>query len=138
VSRFVRTSSLVIAASLVTAAAAAGCGGGDEPARPDPAAQVRSSATAYLQALEQRRWGRACTLMTRAARAELAGADGGSCAQALAGGAALPPDQLGNARRSVPGADVRVAGATASIGPLGELPAPLRLQRVGGRWLVAG
>ncbi|MDX6722445.1 MAG: hypothetical protein QOD73_849 [Solirubrobacteraceae bacterium] len=115
----------------------AGCGGGDRPA-PAPADAVRAGAAAYLRALEDGRWDRACARMTGAARREIADAAGASCPRALAGGAALPRDQVATARREVPGADVRIDGATASIGPLGGLPAPLRLQRVGGRWLVSG
>jgi len=33
---------------------------------------------------------------------------------------------------------VRIRGAAASLGPLGPAQRALRLQRVGGRWLVAG
>jgi hypothetical protein len=59
-------------------------------------------------------------------------------ALALAGGAALPPDQLAAAGREVAGAQVRVRGKAATIGPLGALPQPLRLERVADHWLVAG
>ena len=99
---------------------------------------MRASTAAYLRALQDRRWARACGLMTTAARRDIEDAAGAPCATALAGGAALGADELATAAREVAGADVRVDGAAATIGPLGGQPQPLRLRRVGGRWLVAG
>jgi hypothetical protein len=125
------------AVGLVTAFVQASCGGGGEADRPTQAERVRAATSAYLQALREERWTRACRLMTSDARRELGDA-GGSCAASLAGGAALSPDELGAAGREVAGARVRVRGRTAAIGPLGSLPQRLRLERVGGRWLIAG
>jgi hypothetical protein len=75
--------------------------------------------------------------MTAGARRDLADAAGAPCARALANGAALPADELASARREVAGADVRIRGAAASIGPLGTAQQALRLRRAGERWLVA-
>lgn len=105
---------------------------------PAPADRVRDAAAAYLHALQQGRWARACALMTPAARRAFAEAAGTRCPRALAGGATLPAEQLATAARAVAGADVRVRGAVASIGPVAALPEPLRLRRVDGRWLIAG
>jgi len=76
--------------------------------------------------------------MTAAARRDLADAAGAPCPRALAAGGADAAEELASARREVPGADVRVRGTAASIGPLGTAQQSLRLERVGGRWLVAG
>ena len=99
--------------------------------------QVRAATSTYLRALEDARWARACGLMTTTARLELK-AVRGSCVEALARGGALPPEQLASAGREVAGAPVRVRGTSAAVGPLGSFPEPLRLERVGGRWLVDG
>jgi hypothetical protein len=122
---------------LLAVLALAGCGGdSDRDTRTDA---VRDAALAYVQALKDGRWGRACRLMTDAARRELVGdAASESCAGALEGGGALPEDQLASAGREVAGARVRIRGTGATIGPLGAFPQPLRLERVAGRWLVAG
>jgi hypothetical protein len=114
----------------------AGCGGGSSDAR-GPEDQVRDAAAAYLSALEKGSWARACRMMTAGARADL-GRTGGSCARTLERGAGLNGEERATAAREVPGARVRVSGATATIGPLGAFPEPLRLKRVGGSWLVAG
>ncbi len=115
----------------------AGCGG-DEPSQPEPADRVRAAAEDYLGALAARDWARACRLMTASARRELADAAGAPCPDALADGAADAESELESARREVPGAEVRIRGATASLGPLGTAAQDLRLERVGGRWLVGG
>jgi hypothetical protein len=125
------------AALLAAALALAGCGGGDPP-RATPEDGVRAAANAYLGALAARDWEHACGLMTPAARRDLMDATGASCPRALAAGGAEGAEELASARREVPGADVRIRGAAAALGPLGSAQQPLRLQRVGGRWLVAG
>jgi hypothetical protein len=124
---------LALAAALGLAACGGGSGGS---APPTPADQVRAAADAYLGALSARDWVRACHSMTPRARRDLADAAGTSCARALAEGASAAEDPQ-SARREVPGAVVRVRGAAASIGPFGASQQPLRLRRVGGRWLVA-
>jgi hypothetical protein len=63
---------------------------------------------------------------------------GTACPDALAAGGVLPPEALRNIARELRGAKVQVRGDTATIGPLGALPQPLRLRRQDGRWLVAG
>jgi hypothetical protein len=131
----VRPASAATVAAL--AVAIAGCGGADPP-RATPADGVRAAVRAYLGALATRDWQRACRLMTPAARRDLADAAGAPCARALAAGGAEAADELASARRQVAGADVRIRGAAASVGPLGGAQAQLRLRRVGGRWLVAG
>ena len=130
-----RSARSLLAAGLAAVAAHAGCGGGDEG--PAPGDRVRDATSVYLRALEHERWARACALMTHTARREL-GAAGGSCVRALRGGAALTTDQLASADREVAGATVRIRGRTAAIGPLGDFPRRLRLERVGGRWLIDG
>jgi hypothetical protein len=115
-----------------------GCGSGAEPAQDGPDDQVRGAVSAYLRMLEGGQWTRACRAMTRRARRELEGVTGASCARALAKGVALPRDELAAVGRQVPGARVRVDGATATVGPFEGLGRPLRLERVEGRWLVAG
>jgi hypothetical protein len=127
-----RRSAVALLAAL--ALAAAGCGSGD-PA-PDPAAAVRAAATTYVQALLDGRWADACARMTPAARAAVA-ADGRSCARALRA-AALPRAELATAKRLIPGAPVRIEGERATLGPVGDLPRPLRFARgPGGGWLAA-
>jgi hypothetical protein len=123
--------------TLLTAFILCGCGG-DEGRRTEPADRVRDAARAYLSALEARDWTRTCGLLTASARREIAAAADARCRRALAGGAALPPEQAATGRREVAGAEVRIRGAEATIGPLGGLPRPLRLRRVQGRWLIAG
>jgi len=76
--------------------------------------------------------------MTPAARRDLADAAGVACPRALAAGGAEGAEELASAQREVAGADVRIRGTAASIGPLGTAQQPLRLERVGGRWLVVG
>jgi hypothetical protein len=92
----------------------------------------------YLGALAAHDWSRACRLMTPAARRDLADAAGAPCPRALAAGGAEAGAELASARRELAGADVRVRGATATVGPLGTAQRDLRLRRVGGRWLVSG
>jgi hypothetical protein len=117
--------------------ALAGCGGSDRP-KATPADGVRAAVRAYLGALAAHDWARACRLMTPGARSELADTADVPCARALAAGGAEAGDELASARREVAGADVRISGAAASLGPLGPAQQALRLRRVGGRWLVAG
>jgi hypothetical protein len=97
---------------------------------------VRAAADAYLGALQAGDWARACRLMTDAARLEVADATGGTCAEALADGAAGAAAELESARRELPGVDVRLRGASATLGPLGTAQGDLRLRRTNGRWLV--
>ena len=120
---------------MTAAAVIAGCGGSDRPGA-TPSDGVRSAVGAYIGALSARDWSRACGLMTAAARRDLADAAGVPCARALASGAA--PEELASARREVAGADVRIRGAAATVGPLGTAQQSLRLRRVGARWLVDG
>jgi hypothetical protein len=72
--------------------------------------------------------------MTPAARRDLADAAGLPCARALAAGAA--PEELASAQREIAGAHVQIRGAAATLGPLGTAQQPVRLRKVGGRWLV--
>jgi hypothetical protein len=113
------------------------CGGRSTPDRTTPAERVRAAAGAYLGALAAHEWSRACRLMTPGGRRDLADAAGRPCPQALAAGASSAED-VASARREVPGAVVRIRGPAASIGPFGASQQALRLQRVGGRWLVSG
>jgi hypothetical protein len=129
--------SRAVAAVLLAAAGVGACGGADRP-RATPEAAVRASVARYLRTMADRRWARACSLMTAGARRDVAAAAGAPCARALADGAALDGDELATAARAVDGADVRIDGAVATVGPLGGLAVPLRLRRVGGRWLVDG
>jgi len=114
-----------------------GCGGGDH-ARTTPADGVRAAVRAYLGALARQDFAGACRLMTPAARRDLADAAGAPCARALAAGSGDAAEALASARREVAGANVRIRGAAASLGPLGPAQRALRLRRVDGRWLVAG
>jgi hypothetical protein len=126
-----------LAAPALAVLALAGCGGSDRP-RAAPEDGVRASVRAYLGALQAGDWARACRLMTAAARRDLEDAAGAPCGRALSAGAALAPDEIATAAREVPGADVRISGDAATVGPLADAPQPLRLRRVGGRWLIAG
>jgi hypothetical protein len=99
---------------------------------------VRAAVRAYLGALGARDWPRACRLMSPAARRDLADAAGAPCSRALAASGAEGAAELASAGREVAGADVRIRGATATVGPLGTAQRDLRLRRVGGHWLVAG
>jgi len=119
---------------LAACAVLAACGGEDPP--PDPADAVRRAAEDFVGALRAERWDDACARMTAGARAAVADGRSG-CASALARGGALPPDALGTVARLLPGAAVAVDGARARVGPVGDLPAPLRLVRRDGRWLVS-
>jgi hypothetical protein len=132
-----RAAAATVIAALALAFAVAGCGGDDHP-RATPTDGVRAAVRAYLGALQGRDWTRACRLMTATARRDIEDAAGTECAQALASGAALGADEIATAEREVAGAGVRIRGAVATVGPLGSAQQPLRLQRVGGRWLVAG
>jgi ketosteroid isomerase-like protein len=124
-------------AALAGALALAGCGGGDR-SRDTAADRVRAAVRAYLGALAAGDWDRACRLMTVDAQREVADAAGGPCGRALASGAAEGAEELASAQREVAGAEVRISGASATVGPLGAAQQDLRLQRVGGRWLVGG
>ena len=124
----------LLLAVLVLPGLAAGCGGDDPP--PDPADAVRETAAAFVGALRAERWADACRLMTVAARTAIAG-ERGRCPQAFREGAALPPSELGTIARQLPGAPVRITGVKAALGPVGDTPQPLRLERSDGRWLIA-
>jgi hypothetical protein len=126
------------AGALAAATLVAGCGGGDGHRPPAPERAVRAAATAYLGALAAGEFPRACRMMTAAARRELADAAGTTCAQALRAGAGQAAEDLASVRREVDGADIRVRGANATIGPFGAAQQPLRLVREQGRWRVAG
>jgi hypothetical protein len=128
-----RVAAATLAAAL--ALAPAGCGGGGR-ARTTPADGVRAAVRTYLGALVRQDWARACGLMTPAARRDVADAAGAPCPRALAAGAQAA-EELASAQREVAGADVRIRGAAASLGPIGPAQQALRLRRVGGRWLVA-
>jgi hypothetical protein len=127
------------AASMAAALALAlgACGGSDRPVA-TPADGVRAAVRGYLGALARHDWAEACRRMTPAARRDLADAAGEPCARALAAGSGGAAEELASAGREVAGADVRIRGATATIGPLGPAQQALRLRRAGGRWLVAG
>jgi hypothetical protein len=125
---------IVALTALVVQALATGCGGDDAP--PDPADAVRAAATAFVDSLRGERWEDACARMTNAARAAVA-EEGGACARALRAGAALPPEDLDTVARQLAGAPVRVTGAEATLGPVGDLPEPLRFERAEDRWLIA-
>jgi hypothetical protein len=99
---------------------------------------VRAAVRAYLGALARHDYRRACGLMTAAARRDLADAAGAPCPRALAAGAGAAAEEVASAQREVAGADVRIIGAAATLGPLGPAQRALRLRRVRGRWLVAG
>ena len=116
----------------------AGCGGNDRRPVSTPESAVRAATSAYLGALASGDFPRACRMMTAAARRDLADAAGTPCAQALRAGAAQAADDVAAVRREVAGAEVRIRGALATIGPLGAAQQPLRLRRERGRWLVAG
>jgi hypothetical protein len=121
---------------VLAALALGGCG--DDETQTTPGDRVREATRRYLGALEARDWPRTCRLLAASARREIESAAGARCTRALAAGAALAPDQAASARREVAGAAVRIRGAEAAIGPLGGLPRPLRLRRVGPRWLISG
>jgi hypothetical protein len=113
---------------------ATGCDG--EERRPEPADAVRAAATAYVDSLRAERWAEACDRMTAGARAAVA--DGRrSCPGSLRAGGALPREVLDMVARQLAGAPVRISGRTAALGPVGDLPGPLRFKREAGRWLVA-
>lgn len=126
-----------VAVAVAVALGVGACGGGAR-SQPTPADGVRAAVSAYLGALAGHDFARACRLMTLAARRDLADTAGVPCARALAAGGGPSGEELGTARREVAGADVRIRGATATIGPIGPAQQALRLRRSGGRWLVAG
>jgi hypothetical protein len=128
-------------AALATAAAlalawAGGCGG-DDPPPPGPEDGVRRAAAAYVEALQRGRWDDACARMTPAARRTVGSDAGASCPEALGDDGALPAERLGMVRRQLAGAAVRVRGGRATLGPVADLPEPLRFERRDTRWLVA-
>lgn len=120
---------------LLIALLTAGCGGGPDP--PDPEAEVRAAAAAYVDALRDGRWAEACDRLTPSGRAAVAEGRR-DCERALRAGAALPREALDTVARQVAGAPVRLEGARATLGPVGDLPDPLRLERDGRRWLIGG
>ena len=127
---------LVAALLTLAAPAAAGCGSDEQAPGPDKA--VRRSAGQYLDALIGGRWADACRRMTPDARAVVGEERGGAgCEAALSAGEALPAEVLAGARREIAGAPVRIAGPRAELGPVADLPVPLRFERRDGRWLVA-
>jgi hypothetical protein len=125
----------VVGVVVVLLAGLAGCGGGDHVGAAAPEA-VRGTVRAYLAALAGRQWQRACRLMTERAQRDIADATGRSCEQALSDGAAMAGAELESVRREVAGAQVRIRGTSAWVGPLGGAQQALRLERVRGRWLV--
>jgi hypothetical protein len=125
---------LLIAAA-VALAALTGCGG-DDVGEDDPAEAVRGAAAGFVDALRGERWEEACERMTTAARAAV-GDRPAACAEAPRAGAALPRDDLDTVARQLAGAHVRISGARARLGPVGDLPVPLRFRREDGRWLLA-
>ena len=125
-----------IAATLACAVLLAACGDGEREA-PAPQRAVRSAASGYLDALAARDFERACRMMTAAARRALSDTVG-TCPSALRDSAASAAEDVATVRREIPGADVRIRGSSATIGPFGAAQRPLRLERAGGRWLVAG
>jgi len=133
----VTVSPVLRGAALAAAGALAlgGCGGGAPP-RPAPEDAARAAVRGYLGALAARDWAGACRRMTPGAQRDLADAAGRSSPRALASGAAPDPAELESARREVAGADVRIRGQDAAVGPLGTAQQALKLRRVGGRWLV--
>jgi hypothetical protein len=127
---------LPAATAVAVVLAVAACGGG-EARRPTQADTVRAAVRGYLGALAAHDWKRACRSMTPDARRRLVDEAAAGCADALAAGAA-PAEELESAQREVAGADVRVRGAVASLGPIGAAQQSMRLRRVAGRWLIAG
>jgi hypothetical protein len=125
------------AALLLLPLCALGAGCGDDADAPDPQTEVRRAVVEYVAALRERRWEDACARMTAGARAAVADPPA-TCPDALRGGAALPDDVLGTVARQLPGAAVAVSGARATLGPVGDLPQPLRLVRRGRSWLIDG
>jgi len=99
---------------------------------------VRAAVRTYLAALARHDYAFACGLMTPAARRDLADAADAPCARALGAGGGAAAEELASAQREVAGADVRISGAAATLGPLGPAQRALRLRRIGARWLVAG
>jgi hypothetical protein len=131
-----RKGSLTVAAAVTGVLAAAGCGGrAPEPSVPEDG--VRRAAAAYVEALQRRRWADACARMTPAAQQSVARDAGASCPEGLGRGAALPAEQLAVAHRQLAGARVRVKGGRATLGPVADLPEPLRFEKRDARWLVA-
>ena len=122
------------AAPALLLALLAGCGG--DPPAPTPESAVRAAARVYVDALRDGRWADACGRMTAAARAAVA-ESGASCAGALAAGGALPRATLDTVARQLDGAPVRITADRAALGPIGDLPEPLRFARRDGRWLLA-
>jgi hypothetical protein len=112
----------------------AGCGGDEPP--PDPADEVRAAAAAYVDSLRGERWAEACDRMTPAARTAVAEGRR-SCRHALAAGGSVPREALDTVARQLPGAPVRISAADAVLGPVGDLPGPLRFERTARRWLLA-
>ena len=123
--------------ALLACLAIAGCGESPSP-QPAETEAVRESARDYVDALRSQQWGRACGLMTAAARDALREEAGGARRRALAEGAALAPAELDAIRRQLAGARVRVRGGRATLGPLGDGELSLGLERRRARWLVTG
>jgi hypothetical protein len=126
---------LVLMTALAVQVLAAGCGGGDEPV-PDPGEAVRAAAAAFVDSLRAGRWEEACDRMSVEARMAVAD-ERRDCARALRGGAALPDEELDTVARQLAGAPVRIAGGKATLGPVGDLPEPLRFERDADRWVIA-
>jgi hypothetical protein len=126
---------LVLMTALAVQVLAAGCGDGDGPS-PDPADAVRAAASAFVDSLRAGRWEEACDRMSVEARIVVA-EERGDCARALRAGAALPREELDTVARQLAGAPVRIADGSAALGPVGDLPEPLRFERQRERWLIA-
>lgn len=118
-------------------ATATGCGDDAPPPERVAEEEVRAVTGRYVDALARGDGEAACRLVTPEGRARVERDAGTACASAVTGGA-LPAESLAVARRQLPGARVKLDGLRATIGPLADSPAPLALERVGGRWLVSG
>lgn len=127
------TAVALVACAVATAAAAAGCGGGGGPSN-DP----KSVAQAFVDALKHNDYGKACSLMTSEAKAQLQpiGGKGGSCEDALSAvmsyADAADRDRLEHAKV----VSVTVSGGNATV-RYSQDKQPTYLVDKGGHWLIA-
>lgn len=131
---------------LCTLALGAAACGGPEPADRATANAVTGAVSAYYAALAAGDGERVCALLTESARDD-AGEDGVGCAQAAEQTSQAVPDELLAELRDAPSGAVAVEvdgdEATARLtveSAYASRPRKLTiaLERVGGRWLVAG